>query len=240
MEKGYGRWLAWLLWRGQLDPDAPPGDRITRASVRAYLSDLMKWNATSTIDARLTALKIMAKILDPTHDWSWITYAVSMVRARHQPARPKLHRIVDAKELFDFARREMDRLMAIKARPYDFAAFRDHLMIALLAAFSLRRRNLAELTLNRTLVRREDIWWVQIPAAETKTKDAIEGPLPRALTIYIDLYLTSYRPLMVEKTGEVVLGGPFWISLHGRRTSQGAIYHQINTRTEQADLGPGV
>jgi hypothetical protein len=46
--------------------------------------------------------------------------------------------------------------------------------IAILAAYPLRHRNLAGLTLNRTLVRREGAWWVQIPAAETKTKEVIE------------------------------------------------------------------
>jgi len=35
MEKGYGRWLAWLDGKGLLDEQAAPGDRITADRVRA-------------------------------------------------------------------------------------------------------------------------------------------------------------------------------------------------------------
>ena len=53
-------------------------------------------------------------------------------------------------------------------------AYRDGLLIALLAARPLRLANLVGLTLDRTLFFRNNQWWIQIPAVETKTKEPIE------------------------------------------------------------------
>jgi len=36
---GYGRWLQWLDYQGELDRATPPGERITPVRVRAYLQD---------------------------------------------------------------------------------------------------------------------------------------------------------------------------------------------------------
>src|SRR5437762_2928308 len=40
IEKGYGRWLAWLDSRGLLDAQIDPGNRITPDRVRAYVGHL--------------------------------------------------------------------------------------------------------------------------------------------------------------------------------------------------------
>lgn len=197
--------------------------------------DLSKHNATATILARLVALKIMARLMDPTRDWSWIDRGISFVKARHRPARPKLHRIVDSKELFDFGRREMDRLMVKPARLHDFSKFRDHLIIAMLACVPLRPRNLAELILDRTFVRRDHLWWLQIPAADTKTKnDAIELPLPQELVTYIDHYLAAYREPLVRATGARTAHGAVWLLKSGARMSPAKMSRPIAARIEKA------
>ena len=59
-----------------------------------------------------------------------------------------------------------------------FKTYRDGLMLGLLASRPLRLRNLAGLTLDRTLVRRADGWWIQIPAAEKKTSSRSRYPGP--------------------------------------------------------------
>jgi integrase len=126
----------------------------------------------------------------------------------------------------------MHRLRGVKPTRRDFPIFRDHLMISMLAAFPLRLRNFGGLTLGRTFVRRDDLWWIQIPATETKTKNNdIEGPLPRELVPYIDLYLLAYRLPLLQRRGTAVADEPLWLSWYGMRMSQGEIYHQISTRT---------
>jgi len=67
--------------------------------------------------------------------------------------------------------------------------FRDGLIIALLAARPLRLRNLTGLELERTMARRGDVWWINIPADETKTRAPIEVPWPEALTAALTTYL---------------------------------------------------
>ena len=85
--------------------------------------------------------------------------------------------------------------------------------IAILAAYPLRHRNLAGLTLNRTLVRREGAWWVQIPAAETKTKEVIEGPLPRADGLHRLFELLPTAGRQGNRRGH--FRGAFCVSLRG-------------------------
>jgi hypothetical protein len=56
--------------------------------------------------------------------------------------------------------------------------YRDGLMIALLAARPLRRRNLAMITIGRQLIRVGDAWDLIFAAEETKTGQPIEAILP--------------------------------------------------------------
>src|ERR1700745_775304 len=116
--------------------------------------------------------------MDPGRDWSWIYRFASSMRARHKPARPKRHRLVHIERLLNLGlglmgKAKSEETTRRKSRPY-----RDGWMLGLLASRPLRLRNLAGLTLDRTLVRRADGWWIQIPAAETKTKDPIDVHWP--------------------------------------------------------------
>ena len=82
MEKGYGRWLAWLDSGGLLDAQIAPGGRITPERVRAYVGHLEAENASGTVIARIIELKVTASIMDPEREWSWIYRFASSVRAR--------------------------------------------------------------------------------------------------------------------------------------------------------------
>ena len=99
----------------------------------------------------------MALVMDPHRDWSWIYRMGSPIRSRHQPARPKRHRLVPARELFDLglgliARAERERTACGHA-----VVHRDGLLVALLAARPLRLRNLAGLAFDRTLISAQTI-----------------------------------------------------------------------------------
>jgi integrase/recombinase XerD len=101
MEKGYGRWLACLDSRDLLDAQVAPGDRITPDRVRAYVGHLEAENASGTVIARIIELKVMAAIMDPGRDWSWIYRFASSMRVQHKPARPKRHRLVQIERLLN-------------------------------------------------------------------------------------------------------------------------------------------
>ena len=152
MAKGYGRWLAWLDSRVLLDAQVAPGDRITPDRVKAYVGHLEAENASGTVIARIIELKVMAAIMDPGRDWSWIYRFASSMRVRHKPARPKRHRLVPIERLLSLGLDLMEKADNETTALRRYKTYRDGLMIGLLASRQLRLRNLTGLTLNRTLV----------------------------------------------------------------------------------------
>jgi integrase len=241
MEKGYGRWLAWLDAKGLLDDHVAPGNRITPDRVRAYVVDLEAENATGTVIARLIELKVMAAIMAPERDWTWIYRMASSIRARHEPARPKRHRLVDIRRLLELGIDLMAEARNESTRLRRFKAYRNGLIIALLASRPLRLRNLTGLILGRTLVRRGDEWWIQIPADETKTKDPIEEPWPEMLVPYLETYLADHRAGIVALRGADpgTSGEALWLSMYGPAMTDNGIYTRIVARTREG-LGQAI
>jgi integrase/recombinase XerD len=241
MEKGYGRWLAWLDAKGLLDDHVAPGNRITPDRVRAYVVDLEAENATGTVIARLIELKVMAAIMEPGRDWSWIYRRASSIRGRHKPARPKRHRLVDITRLLDLGIDLMAEAENETTRLRMFKTYRDGLMIALLASRQLRLGNFTGLTLGRTLVRRDEEWWIQIPAAETKTKDPIERPWPKMLVPHLETYLADHRAGIVALRGADPgkSGEALWLSMYGPAMTDNGIYTRIVARTREG-LGQAI
>jgi hypothetical protein len=151
---GYGRWLQWLDHRGQLDPANSAGDRITFDRVRAYLTDLQRHNATQTVMNRLIQLSVAARVMSSDRDWAWLNRMAGPIRAQHRPARPKRPRLIATRDLFDLG---VDLMAAAERKDSACGratAYRDGLLVALLAVRPLRLANLVGLTLDRTLVLR--------------------------------------------------------------------------------------
>jgi integrase/recombinase XerD len=231
MQKGYGRWLAWLDADRSLDAQIPPGARITRDRVKAYARHLETENASGTVIARLIELKVMAAIMDPGKDWSWIYRIASSIRARHKPARPKRHRLVHSESLLDLGLGLMAKAEGESTALRRFKRYRDGLLIATLASRQLRLRNLTGLILGQTLVQRGDGWWIQIPAGETKTKDPIEAPWPEMLVRHLEIYLADHRAGIVALRGAG--SEALWLSMYGRPMTDNAIYIRIVARTRE-------
>src|SRR5215469_9744160 len=137
MQKGYGRWLAWLDVNGSLDFYVAAGDRITRDRVKAYAKHLETENASGTVIARLIELKVMAAIMDPSRDWFWIYRIASSIRARHKPARPKRHRLVHSEQLLNLGLGLMAEAEGERTALRRFKTYRDGLLIAMLASRQL-------------------------------------------------------------------------------------------------------
>ena len=72
--------------------------------------------------------------------------------------------------------------------------YRDGLMIACLAYRPLRLANFISLELGHHLQRRGSGWWLEIPAAETKTRRAITLPFPEPVVPALERYLAYWRP----------------------------------------------
>jgi integrase/recombinase XerD len=235
MEKGYGRWLVWLDSQDLLDVQVAPGGRITPDRVRAYVAHLEAENASGTVIARLIELKVTADVMDPGRNWSWIYRFASTMRTRHKPARPKRHRLVHIDRLLNLGLDLMATAENERTTLLRFKAYRDGLMIALLASRPLRLRNLAGLSLDHTLVRRGEGWWIQIPAAETKTNDPIEVPWPDRLVLHLETYLADHRSAIAalrnSRTGTA--SNATWLSMYGPPMTDNGIYDRIVARTRE-------
>ncbi len=127
-------------------------------------------NSTRTILARLQELYEAALVMDPRQDWQWIRRIASIVRARHVPARDKRLKMVCDEELVELGLNLMAGAGGQHTERLRALAFRDGLLIALLALRpAMRRRNIAALQIGRHLRRLGSGWSVTFDEDETKT-----------------------------------------------------------------------
>jgi hypothetical protein len=70
--------------------------------------------------------------------------------------------------------------------------YRDGLIIALLALIPLRSRTLSALRIGQHVVKIGEGWSLEIPAADTKTRRALDFPVSRQMSARIDLYLEQF------------------------------------------------
>jgi integrase len=187
-----------------------------------------------TVINRLVELKVVAAIMDPGRDWSWIYRVAASIRARHKPGRPKRHRLVPVQRLLQLGLDLMAKAANETTTLRRFRVFRDGLLIGLLASRPLRLRNLKGLILDRTLIQRGNQWWIEMPAAETKTRSAIEFPWPEMLAPHLETYLADHRSAIAalhgSRTGTV--SAALWLSTCGTAMSTG-IYQCIVARTRE-------
>ena len=243
VERGYGRWLTYLAEIGELDGEPAPGARVTRERAVRYVRALEGYgNSTRTILARLQELYEAALVMDPRQDWQWMRRIASTVRARHLPARDKRLKMAGDEELVELGLKLMEGAGGQSTDRLRALAFRDGLLIALLALRpAMRRRNIAALEIGRHLRRLGEGWAVCFEEDETKTGVALEFPWPEILVPELKRWLEDWRPVLLGLTGRWTrpAGAALWISSHGSPMTQQAIYDRIVERTRAA-FGKGI
>jgi site-specific recombinase XerD len=240
--KGYGRWLTWLSTKGLLDSAIAPGDRVDRQRVAAYVAELSLLNAPYTVVARVQELYLILTALAPEQDWTWIRRIERRLRTTARSVRNKRKRLVSSEQLFSFGLELMAQAESdAGGTPLQRAVrYRDGLMISLLAARPLRRRNFCSIEVGRHLICEGDTYWLRFGADETKNHSPIEAPVPLALTAMLEHYLTHYRPLLVERNGrwnrgvraETATKQRLWVSEDGSAMTEIAIYFRIRRATK--------
>jgi integrase/recombinase XerD len=108
--------------------------------------------------------------------------------------------------------------------------YRDGLVIALLALVPLRSRTLSALGIAHDLAKTGDVWAFDIPAADTKTRRAIEFPVSREMSARIDLYLEQFRSRIPGADKHAGL----WPSNKSRPMCAHATYVAVHKRTKKA------
>ena len=209
--KGYGRWLDFLDAQGWLDPEVPALLRVTRPRLRAYIRALKAaGNADYTIIGRFTELAMAMRILAPGADVGWIRRpdGNSVYAMLPKTKRPMV--VPDARVLFRWGTSMMDAQRGTGA-PSNPVAFRDGLLIAMLAARGRRLRSMAALGVRREIVRHEICYRIELGPDQTKTHANDRFDLPEALTPYVRHYLDTVRlALLAGRESDA-----FWIGARG-------------------------
>jgi integrase/recombinase XerD len=189
---------------------------------------------------RISDLYTIAKVFVPASDWTWIRAAWYRLRHDAKPVKNKAARVVNARELFLFGIDLMkgaqrgDQLSDL----FRALAYRDGLIIALLAARPLRRSNFVSIRIGRHLVRRGDDYWLLFTTEETKNEIELDWPFPDKLGAYLQAYQAIYRPVLLARherfgRGQPHAGDHLWVSRYGSPLTAHGMYGQIIERTKK-------
>jgi integrase/recombinase XerD len=229
LQYAYGKFLCFLA---VLHPDllaCAPAERVNRTSIEGFV----KWQPKScggiTIGIYLYHLWLTLRYICPSEDWSWLLTITKRIAAQARP-KPEKHHLVTSETLYTLGIELMDYGNGNAAKNISMThalAYRDGLIIALLALIPLRRRTLAALRIGKHLVQSGDLWALDIPAEDTKTKRPLEFPISAELSGRIDLYLKQFRCRIPRaETHDGV-----WASSRGRPLHDGAIHNMVRRRT---------
>ena len=238
--KGYARWLTWLETHQLLDARSAPATRITPERVQDYVADLQLINAPYTVLARVQELYQAIRVMAPNCDWAWLRRIEARVRHQAVSVRGKRQRMVPSESLLSYGAELMVTAedLATGSLLKRACRFRDGLMIAVLAARPLRRRNFTRIEIDRHLVQVDGAYQLRFEGSETKTGEPIETPFPIALVPQLERYLTEFRPFLLGRTERECERSPqsassLWISVHGVAMTEIGIYFAISQLTRK-------
>lgn len=246
----YGRFLQWLHGQPRLHDNSPIATRVTQEVIGAYVPTLQAQYASSTVRAHLASLVVAVKAMAPEHDWAWLNKVVARLRRLAVPARDKRARLRPVGDLRDLGLALMDTAEG-EAGPLTWeraTAFRDGLMISLLAARPLRRRNFSSIRIGEHLVPVGDGYALRFSGAETKNGRPLDYAFPDFLLPRLARYLSTYRPWLMAQTAWRdprfafrEAGNSLWVSKCGSAMQPGPIFNAVKARTEaQFGIGTGL
>ena len=227
----YRRWLGHLH---HADPDVldlAPADRVTENRIRIYVAMLQATIKPSGTHNYIKHLFDAVRVMHPGLDWRWLSEVARRLEQLVTP-RNKRPRMVSSHELDALGRRLMEEAnRATELRALQRAIlYRDGLMIALLAARPLRRRNYAGIVIGQNLIKSGDGYHLCFGAEETKTHTALEFPFPDDLVMELEHYLDTYRNAFPGADNHDNL----WASAKGVPLGEDAIYSRITKHTKEA------
>ncbi len=227
---GYGRWIGYLRQTRSNSLALDPADRLTPDRFRQYVEYLQPNLTTAGLFNYVKHLYDAIRVMAPECDWRWLKEAVWKLASRVE--RPwKRPRMVDADRLLCLGLDLMDKASRVSAeRPLNRAVrYRDGLIIALLAARPLRRRNLTAIRIGRNLLKVGDTYVLVFAANETKNHQSLEFSIPEIIAPYLNRYLADVRCCFPQANRHDGL----WASAKGRPMTPEAIYERVCLRTRE-------
>ncbi len=230
VQYNYGRWLGFVAAR---EPDAlalAPDARAGMARVARFLAHLSETVGSASQHIMIHHLRDALAAMMPDHDCAALSRMVARLGRDRQP-RDKRPRLVTTGQLLALGHALMDGVppgAVLGAR--DLLAYRDGLLIALLATRPLRRRNFAAIELKRHLIATGAGFRLAFDAGETKTGQPIETEIPADLAPRLARYLAEIRPRFPNAAAHRAL----WAGRKGRGLGGIAVYGAIAARTKAA------
>ncbi len=153
----YGSWLGFLARAEPGALDEALGTRVTRERVTAFALHLAETNRGTSVASRLRHLRGALRYLAADRDWAWLLTIAKRIEAGAE-RRSKRDRLRTSDELFALGLKligdgEAGLQEAGRVTQEAALTYRDGLMIALLSVAPMRRQNLADLTVGKSVVR---------------------------------------------------------------------------------------
>jgi integrase/recombinase XerD len=233
-QASYGRFLGFVSSNHPHVLDRPPDMRLDRDLIAGYVAFRRRTCSEAGIAIDLHHLRLALCYICPTADWSWLATITKRISARAKP-RPQKHHLITSERLYALGIELMDRAVASAGDAEEFSkadafSYRDGLLIALLALIAPRRRAVAALRIGWQLIKYGDLWELDLPAQDIKTRRALDYPISVDLSQRVDLYLAKFRcriPGANEHEG-------LWPSNMGGPMDAGTIYDTARRRTNEA------
>jgi integrase len=232
--------ISYARFLGFISADRPdllelkPEARIDQLVVAEYVAWRLRSCGYGMAAVDLDGLRGALRLMCPGVDWSWLLALAKRIKAA-APRKPRKYYLVTSELLYalgiDLMEQAVAEAKAAKriSKRHAFA-YRDGLIIALLALIPLRSRTLVALRIGKQFVRTGDVWVLDIPAADTKTRRPLDYPISDELCTRFDLYLERFRrriPGADTHTG-------LWASNKRRPVSAIGIYNAVRRRTKKA------
>jgi len=231
--KAYGRYLAFLRERAELNPAAPPGERVSMERLRDFVSALREaGNVDNSIATRIWGLRVAVEIMEAGRKFGWITSPGGVaIRA----ILPQVHRAIPvrhAEELFQWGLKVMAAAHA-EATPLGRAVrYRNGLIIALLARRGMRLQTLSLIRIGVQFRAVDGEFWLHFRAEDMKTRKPLSYPVPDELRTHMDRYLASERPALLAGNRHDWL----WVNQAGGKFGKHGIAGMIR-RASSAEFG---
>lgn len=155
-----------------------------------------------------------------------------LVRRLERESQPqsKATRVVTTPRLTVLSKNLMREAAGSEKEITDADAYRDGLMIGLLAWRPLRRRTFSLIKAHTHLSRVGDEWRVMFEGPETKSGRPLKASVPEWISPFLERYLREVRPMLLVANQHDGL----WASTKGGPLTDKAIYRIITNRTRAA------
>jgi integrase/recombinase XerD len=234
LRESYGRFLRFISANHQDLVTRPPDGRIDRCIVTEYIAWRKRSCGDMAVAIELGHLRGALRVICPDVDWSWLLTITRRIAATAPRKAGKYHLVTSEHlyalgiDLMNCAVADADATQHVrKAHAFQY---RDGLLISFLALIPLRRRTLAALRIDHHLVKVGDLWELDIPAADTKTRRPLDYSISEELSARIDLYLERFRGRIPGADKHAGL----WSSNLSRPMCPDTIYAAVHKRTKKA------